>query len=179
MAKAAGRKRKPGVARTKTGQISRAGKDPRMTALAQHHRAGSLSEWRGTTVGRLLEDQRDLTLGTVPKELHEAANRFAKAYEGYRSAMCSRRPLAIVSGGMPGEEDPERTAKLIDLYENANTILQQQGHAIRQATHEIVCDHHEENWRPPFHMAYHCVEGLKALADHYGLDWRSDDRRAA
>lgn len=177
MAKA-GRKRKASVVRTKTGQISRAGKDPRMTALAQQHRAGSLSEWRGTTVGRLLEDQRDLTRGTVPKELHEAANRFAKAYDVYRSAMCSRRPLAIVSGGIPGEEDQERTEKLIKRYTDANTALQQQGHAIRQATHEIVCDHHEENWRPPFHMAFHCIEGLKVLAEHYGLEWR-DDRRAA
>lgn len=178
MAKAAGRKRKQNIVRTKSGQPSRAGKDPRMTALAQHHRAGSLSEWRGTTVGRLLEDQRDLTRGTVPKELHEAANRFAKAYEAYRSAMCSRRPLAIVSGGIPGEEDQERTAKLILRYTEANTALQQQGHAIRQATHEIVCDHHEESWSPPFHMAFHCIEGLKALAEHYGLEWR-DGRRAA
>lgn len=179
MAKAAGRKRKQNIVRTKSGQPSRAGKDPRMTALAQHHRAGSLSEWRGTTVGRLLEDQRDLTKGTVPKELHEAANRFAKAYEAYRSAMCSRRPLAVVTGGIPGEEDQERTAKLIERYENANTVLQQHGHAIRQATYEIVCEHHEENWRPPFNMAYYCVLGLKALADHYGLDWRVGDRRAA
>ncbi len=178
MAKA-GRKRKASVVRTKSGQISRAGKDPRMTALAQHHRAGSLSEWRGTTVGRLLEDQRGLTRGTVPKELHEAAIRFAKAYEAYRSAMCSRRPLAIVSGGMPAEEDEGRTEKLIKRYTDANTVLQQQGHAIRQATHEIVCDHHEESWRPPFHMAYHCIEGLKALADHYGLDWRDHSRQAA
>lgn len=179
MAKAAGRKRKQGVVRTKSGQISRAGKDPRMTALAQHHRAGSLSEWRGTTVGRLLEDGGDLLRHTTPKELHEAANRFAKAYEAYRSAMCSRRPLAVVTGGMPGEEDEERTAKLIKRYTDANTVLQQQGHAIRQATHEIVCDHHEESWTPPFHMAHHCVEGLKALADHYGLDWRNSDQRAA
>ena len=177
MAKA-GRKRKASVARTKTGQISRAGKDPRMTALAQHHRAGSLSEWRGTAVGRLLEDDRGLTRGCVPKELHEAANRFAKAYEGWRAAMGSRRPLAIVSGGIPGEEDQDRTAKLIERYEAANRVLQQQGHAIRQATHEMVCDHHEENWSPPFHMAYHCVEGLKALAEHYGLEWRHDRRTA-
>lgn len=178
MAKA-GRKRKQGVQRTASGQPSRAGKDPRMTALAQHHRAGRLSEWRGTAVGRLLEDSAGLTKGAVAKELHEAANRFAKAYEAYRSAMCSRRPLAVVTGGIPGEEDQERTAKLLKRYTDANTVLQQQGHAIRQATHEIVCDHHEECWTPPFHMAYHCIEGLKALADHYGLDWRSGDRRAA
>lgn len=174
-----GRKRKQGVVRTKTGQISRAGKDPRMTALAQHHRAGSLSEWRGTTIGRVLEDCPVLTRACVPKELHEAANRFAKAYEAWRSAMGSRRPLSIVSGGMAGEEDQDRTKRILKLYDDANTVLQQQGHAIRQATHEVVCDHHEESWRPPFHMAYHCVEGLKALADHYGLDWRADDRRAA
>ena len=178
MAKA-GRKRKASVVRTKSGQISRAGKDPRMTALAQHHRAGSLSEWRGTTVGRLLEDDRGLTRGAVVKELHEAANRFAKAYEAWRSAMCSRRPLAVVTGSTPGVEDEDRTARLIERYEAANRTLQQQGHAIRQATHEIVCDHHEESWSPPFHMAYHCVEGLKALADHYGLDWRAPDRQAA
>lgn len=179
MAKA-GRKRKPSVVRTKTGQISRAGKDPRMTALAQHHRAGRLSEWRGTAIGRLLEDEPVFATasGASPKELHEAANRFAKAYEAYRSAMCSRRPLAVVTGGMPGEEDEDRTAKLLKRYTDANTVLQQQGHAIRQATHEIVCDHHEESWRPPFHMAFHCIEGLKVLAEHYGLEWR-DDRRAA
>jgi hypothetical protein len=175
----AGKKRKQGVVRTKTGQISRAGKDPRMTALAQHHRAGSLSEWRGTTIGRLLEDDRGLTRGAVVKELHEAANRFAKAYEAWRSAMCSRRPLAVVTGSTPGEEDEDRTARLIERYEAANRILQQQGHAIRQATHEVVCDHHEESWRPPFNMSYHCVEGLKALADHYGLDWRLPSRQAA
>jgi len=178
MAKA-GRKRKQGVQRTKSGQPSRAGKDPRMTALAQHHRAGRLSEWRGSAVGRLLEDNPVIAKGCVTKELNEAATRFAKAYEGWRSAMCSRRPLAVVTGGMPGIEDPERTAKLIERYEAANRVLQQSGHAIRQATHDLVCDHHEENWTPPFHMAYHCVEGLKALAEHYGLEWRLSGREAA
>lgn len=178
MAKA-GKKRKQGVVRTKSGQISRAGKDPRMTALAQHHRAGRLSEWRGTAVGRLLEDSSSLTRGCVTKELHEAANRLAKACEGWRSAMCSRRPLSVTSAGAPGIEDEDRTARMIERYEAANRVLQQQGHAIRQATLEMVCDHHEENWTPPFHMAYHCVEGLKALAEHFGLEWRGDHLRAA
>lgn len=177
----AGKKRKTGVVRTKSGQISRAGKDPRMTVLAQHHRAGRLSEWRGTTVGRFLEDDRVLIddRKVCRKTLYDAADRFAKAYNGWQIAMASRRPLAVTAGASQAPEDVERTLKAIERYERANTALQQQGHAIRQAAHAIICDYRDESYVMPFHVAYHLVEGLKALADHYGLDYRGEDRRAA
>lgn len=178
MAKA-GRKRKPSVVRTKTGQISRAGKDPRMTVLAQPHRAGRLSEWRGTTVGRFLEDDRTLTRGLSCKALYEAADRFAKQYASWQVAMASRRPLAVTAGASLGPENVERSRKAVEAYERANTVLQQCGHAIRQATHAIVCDYRDESYRMPFHISYQLVEGLKALAEHYGLDYRGEDRRAA
>ena len=175
----AGKKRKTGVVRTKSGQISRAGKDPRMTVLAQHHRAGRLSEWRGTVVGRFLEDDRTLTRGLSCNTLYEAADRFAKAYNGWQAAKASRRPLAVTSGVSLAPEDIERSIKAVERYERANTALQQQGHAIRQATHAIVCDYRDESYVMPFHVAFHLVEGLKALADHYGLDYRGEDRIAA
>jgi hypothetical protein len=178
MAKA-GRKRKPSVTRTKSGQISRAGKDPRMTVLAQPHRAGRLSEWRGTTVGRFLEDDRILTRGLSCKALYDAADRFAKHYAGWQAAMASRRPLAVTAGSSLAPENVERAVKAIEAYERANTALQQQGHAIRQATHAMVCDYRDESYVMPFHIGYHLVEGLKVLAEHYGLDYRGEDRRAA
>ncbi len=178
MAKA-GRKRKQGVLRTNSGQASRAGKDPRMTALAQHHRAGKLSEWRGTTIGRLLEDDRSIISGVSRKALYEAASRFAQCYASWQAAMASRRPMAVTSGSTNAPEDEDRSIKAVEQYERVNRELQRCGHAIRQATHELCCEHHEESWQPPFHMAYHCVEGLKALASYYGLDWQSEDRRAA
>lgn len=179
MASKAGRKRVQGKVRTKSGAISRAGQDPRMTALAQHHRAGKLSEWRGTTVGRLLEDDRRIIGSVSRKALYEAANRLANAHAAWQAAMASRRPMAVTSGSASGPEDAERTMRAIEQYERTGGVLQRAGHAIRQATLELCCEHHEESWVPPFHMAYHAVEGLKLLADHFGLEWRGEDRRAA
>lgn len=180
MSKAAGRKRKASAPRTKSGQISRAGqKDPRTIVLAQPHRAGRLSEWRGTVVGRFLEDERMLTNGLSCKALHDAANRFAKHYAAWQAAMASRRPLAVTTGATQGQEDEDRTRKAIEAYERANTALQQQRHAVRQATHAIICDYRDESYVMPFHVAYHLTEGLKVLAEHYGLDYRGEDRRAA
>lgn len=179
MAKA-GRKRKPSAPRTKSGQISRAGqKDPRAIVLAQPHRAGRLSEWRGTVVGRFLEDDRTLTVGLSRKVLFDAANRFAKHYAAWQAAMASRRPLAVTTGATPGQEDEERTRKAVETYERANTVLQQQGHAVRQATHAIICDYRDESYVMPFHVAYSLTQGLMVLAEHYGLDYRGEDRRAA
>lgn len=180
MAKAAGRKRKPAVARTKSGQISRSGqKDPRAIVLAQPHRAGRLSEWRGTVVGRFLEDDRVHTKDLRRKALFDAANRFAKAYAAWQAALASRRPLSVTTGATPGQEDEERTRKAIETYERANTVLQQQGHAIRQATHAIICDYRDESYVMPFQVAYSLTQGLIVLAEHYGLEWREYDRRAA
>ncbi|MDO9364624.1 MAG: hypothetical protein Q7T60_16980 [Sphingopyxis sp.] len=180
MAKIAGRKRKSNAQRTPGGQISRAKQvDPRMTALAQRHRAGRLSEWRGSVVGRFLEDDRLLTKGFSSKALFDAANRFAKHYAAWQGAYASRRPLAVTAGGSSAPEDADRAAKAIETYTRANTVLQQQGHAVRQATHAIICDYRDESYVMPFHVAFHLVEGLKALAEHYGLDYRQEDRRAA
>jgi hypothetical protein len=178
MAKA-GRKRLQGKVRTKSGAISRAGQDPRATVLAQHHRMGRLSEWRGTTAGRLLEDDSTHTIGLSRKALYESANRLAQGYANWQAAMASRRPMAVTSGGSNAPEDEERTIRAIRQFEAMNTVLQRAGHAIRQATLDLCCEHHPEDWQPPFAMAYHAVEGLKLLADHFGLDWQSEDRRAA
>lgn len=150
-----------------------------MTALAQQHRAGKLSEWRGSTVGRLLEDDRGLARGLSCKALYEAGDRFSKAYAGWQAALASRRPMACVDGGTPTPEDVERSVQAVNAYERANRVLQQLGQAIRQATHTVCCDHHEESWTPPFHMAFHTIEGLKALAAHYGLECQGADKRAA
>lgn len=150
-----------------------------MTVLAQHHRAGKLSEWRGTTVGRLLEDAGYIVHGVSRKALYEAADRFAKTHAAWQAALASRRPMAVTSGGTNAPEDPEASQRAVEQYERVGRVLQQQGHPIRQATHTLCCEHHEETWTPPFHMAYHCIEGLKSLASHYGLDWQSEDRSAA
>lgn len=179
MAKA-GRKRKTSAPRTPSGQISRAGKkDPRMTVLAQPHRAGRLSEWRGTTVGRFLEDDRLHTRSMSKKTLMDAANRFAKHYAAWQAAVASRRPMSVTTGRSPGPEDTDRAIKAIETYERANRALQHCGHAVRQATHAIICDHRDERYVMPFHIAFHLTEGLKALCEHYGLDYRGEDRRAA
>lgn len=176
----AGRKRKSTAPRTPSGQISRAGqKDPRMTVLAQSHRAGRLSEWRGTVVGRFLEDDRLHTAGLSKKALFDAASRFAKHYAAWQAAVASRRPMAVTAGVTSGPEDADRTLRAIERYERANGELQRAGHATRQATHAIICDHRDETYVMPFHVAYHLVQGLKVLAEHYGLDWRGEDRQAA
>lgn len=173
-----GRKRKP-VPRTKSGQPSRAGKDPRAVALAQHHRAGRLSEWRGTTVGRMLEDDRYHTSGASRDALHRAAVRLCELHAGYQAALASRRPMAVTSGGSGAPEDEARTQRAIEAFTRANTALQQAGQPIRQATLVLCTEHHEESWRPPFHLAHQAVEGLKVLAVHFGLDWQGEDRRVA
>lgn len=179
MAKA-GRKRKTSAQRTPSGQISRAKQvDPRMTVLAQSHRAGRLSEWRGSVVGRFLEDDRILTRGLSRKTLFDAANRFARHYAAWQVAYASRRPLAVTNGGSTVPEDTGRTAKAIKAYEDANTVLQRAGHAVRQATHAIICDYRDESYVMPFHVAYHLTEGLKALCEHYGLDFRGEDTARA
>lgn len=179
MAKA-GRKRKASSVRTPSGQISRAKQqDPRMTVLAQPHRAGRLSEWRGTTVGRFLEDDRLHTRHLSKKTLLDAANRFAKHYAGWQAAVASRRPMAVTAGRSAGPEDTDRTLKAVEAYEKANRALQHCGHAVRQATHAIICDHRDESYVMPFHIAYHLTEGLKALCEHYGLDCRGEDTARA
>ena len=179
MASRPGRKRKQNVPRTKSGQISRAGKDPRMVALAQHHRAGKLSEWRGTTVGRLLEDDTTHTKGLSRDALHRAAVRLSEMHAAWQAAIASRRPMAVTNGGSNAPEDEERTARAIEAYTKVNTVLQRAGQPIRQATLTVVTEHHEESWNPPFHLAYHAVAGLRVLAEYFGLDAVGEDRRAA
>lgn len=179
MASRVGRKRKQNVPRTKSGQISRAGKDRRMVVLAQPHRAGSTSQARSTTVGRLLEDDHCLTKGALRMTLYDAATRFANAYAGWQAAVASRRPMAVTSGGSNAPEDEDRTRRAIEAFERANTVLQQAGDRIRQATMVLCCEHHEESWKPPFWLAAASVEGLKLLAEHYGLQWKGEERRAA
>ena len=179
MASRVGRKRKVNVKRTPSGAISRAGKAPRMVALAQHHRAGKLSEWRGTTVGRLLEDDTTHTRGLSRDALHRAAVRLSEMHAAWQAAIASRRPMAVTNGGSNAPEDEERTARAIEAYTRINTVLTQQGPAIRQATLTLCTEHHEESWIPPFHLAYHAVAGLCVLADHFGLEWQNEDKRAA
>lgn len=181
MAKArAGRKRKVAATRTKSGQISRAGKaDPRAVVLAQPHRAGRVSEWRGTVVGRFLEDDRTHLMGASRKVLHDAADRLLKAHVAYQAAIASRRPLAVTGGVSQGPEDIERTLRAEAAYTAVSSALAREGEPIRQATLTIICDYRDESYVMPFHVAYHLTAGLKALAEHYGLDWRGEDRKAA
>lgn len=171
-----GRKRKASVKRTPSGQISRAGQDMRTIALAQHHRAGSLSQARSSAAGRLVSDDRHLTLGASREALHRAAERLSATYEAYQVALASRRPMAVTSGGTSAPEDQEQSLRAIKAFENANTALQRAGHPIRQATLTLCCEHHEENWSPPFWLASFAVEGLKIMAEHYGIDWKGEDR---
>lgn len=174
-----GRKRKPNVKRTPSGAISRAGKDPRAVVLAQHHRAGRLSEWRGTTVGRLLEDDTTHTKGLSRDALHRAAVRLSEMHAAWQAAIASRRPMAVTGGGSNAPEDEERTIRAIEAYTRVNTVLTQQGPAIRQAVLVLVTEHHPEDWQPPFHLAYHAVAGLRVLAEYFGLETAGEDRRAA
>jgi len=179
MASRTGRKRKPNVKRTPSGAISRAGKDPRAVVLAQHHRAGKLSEWRGTAAGRLLEDDTVLTKRLSRDALHRAAVRLADIYDAYQKAIASRRPMAVTGGGSNAPEDEERTIRAIEAYTRVNTVLTQQGPAIRQATLTLCTEHHEETWQPPFWLAYNAVAGLRVLAEYFGLETAGEDRRDA
>jgi hypothetical protein len=174
-----GRKRKQNVKRTPSGAISRAGQDMRTVALAQHHRAGRLSEWRGTTVGRLLEDDKHHTSGLSRDALHRAAVRLSEVHAAWQAALASRRPLAVTAGGSNAPEDEERTRNAIEAYERVSTVLQRAGQPIRQATLVLCTEHHAEDWQPPYYLAYQAVEGLKLLAEHFGLQVLGEDRRAA
>jgi len=171
-----GRKRKNGP-RTPSGQLSRAGQDhqPRETARHQPHRNGALSEWRGSAVGRFLEDDRHLTRGCDRSVLYDAANRFATAYAEWQIAVASRRPVASTWGSARGEEDTERTLRIIARYEAARKALQHQGQAVRQATHAVLCDPRPEDYVMPHHVQWHLTQGLKALAEHYGLAWEIEE----
>lgn len=171
-----GRKRKQGVARTPSGAVSRAGRDPRSVVLAQTHRKGSLSQTRSSAAGRLVSDDSVLTTGISREALHRAAERLAALYGAYQSAIASRRPMAVTSGGTSAPEDEARTLRVIRAFEDANSVLQRAGQPIRQATLMLCCEHHEENWEPPFWLAYQSIEGLKALADHFGIEWKGEDR---
>lgn len=124
-------------------------------------------------MGRLLEDERGLVIGINASVLYDAAGRFAKSYGAYQAAVASRRPMAVTGGSIGAPEDVDATQDAIDRYTRASSVLQRAGHPIRQATHELCCEHHEETWSPPFHLAFHAVEGLRLLAEHYGLEWRA------
>src|SRR6478736_2170756 len=106
-----GRKRKS-APRTPSGAISRAGRNPRATALAQPHRNGKSSEWRATAVGRFLEDDHIHVRGCSRSAFWQAANRFALEYTAWQCAMASRRPLASSQAALGGEEDAERTQRM-------------------------------------------------------------------
>ena len=176
MASRVGRKRKVNVKRTPSGAISRAGQDPRVTVLQQRHRKGSLSQARSSAAGRLVNDDTHLTRGASRDALHRAAERLAEAYAAYQAALASRRPMSVTSGGSSAPEDQERSIRAVKIFTDANTVLVRAGAPVRAATLSLCCDHHEEDWSPPFWLAFHAVEGLKLLADHFGIEWRGEDR---
>lgn len=70
----------------------------------------------------------------------------------------------------------EYACRTDDRIEHAKRVIAER--ASRQGN-SIVGYKIERTYVMPFHVAYHLVEGLKALCEHYGLECRGEDTARA
>jgi hypothetical protein len=144
--------------------------------LAQPHRRGfedARSKWHLVTpAGRMIEAGccPDIAMGS----LHEAAKRYLKAFEAYRSAVtATRRPLAVTTGRTP-LDDPERELKERRDAERAwgdvSRALRDKGGMVEKACQFVILDYHPDDWQVPFWCVHATPIGLRALVQFYKLE---------
>lgn len=180
----AGRKRKAMKPRTNTGRIKHAARDPRdnptVVVLAQPHRNGSPSHWRATAWGRMLEDRLDMIPAGVSRHaLYEAGGRFLAEYRAMLRATENRWPLAVTALGGGAEIAVVDAQMAIQRFEASRTALQRCGARQADAVRFLCLEPAEEAWQPPHWVVFYGVQGLTTLAEHYGMQWRGEDRERA
>lgn len=177
-----GRKRKivqrEGNGRAKRSVPLQKQPDIREVAMNQPHRRGSASDRLGTTVGRFLEGAGYLRSGLSLKGLHDSANRFMDAHRIWQVSIGSPRPYANTAAARGEGMSEEETAKAQDNWVKAWRALRAQGPMIERAIFHMLIDPQPEDWRPPFWIQHSTIEGLCALADHFGIDINAEDKEA-
>lgn len=175
-----GRKRKA-VPREKNGRIKRSiqpQRDIRMLVLSQPHRKGSSSDRMISPVGRLIEASGYLTEGLSKEGLYDAANRFSGAYQKWQTVVGSSRPYANSAAATDIEIDDEQADRFRKNWMDAWRALRNTSNMTERAVFIAVIDPQAEDWVPPYWVMYACIDGLKALAAHFGLDINGEDKEA-
>lgn len=167
-----------GAGRPKSVATIERERDVKAVVLNQPHRLGSTSDWRSDAVGRLLDDARYPTSGLSKKGLYEAANRFAEAYSRWQGVVCSARPFANSAAGGDGDIPDSIAWRYQNAWLTAWGAVRHAGERQEKAVFAAVIEPQQEDWRPPFWIVYGCIEGLKALAHHFGIDISQEDVEA-
>ncbi len=168
-----------GAGRPKSEATIEKERDVKAVALAQPHRRGMALEWLAEPVGRILSSSGALTDKISRTALYESANRFSEKYQRWQSVAGSSRPFANSVAGADGHISQEQADKWRKQWGDAWRALRMAGERQEKAVFAVVIEPQAEDWQPPYWIVYGCIEGLKALADHFGIDYRGEDRRAA
>jgi hypothetical protein len=83
---------------------------------------------------------------------------------GWLFQNCLLRGFPEVSRGM--------VERITMDYLRASQCLGSYKYAVRYVLYEVM----PSDWYPAPKMEYECVQGLFLLSDHYGLDYREEDR---
>lgn len=172
-----GGKRK-GAGRPKSEATIERERDVKAVALNQPHRRGDDLVWLWSAVGRLLTSSGHLTKGISRNALYEAANRFAEAYSKWQSVKSSPRPFANSAATGDAEISSDRAERFCRQWAEAWRALRLSGEMQEKAVFAVIIEPQAEDWRPPHWVVYGCIEGLKALATHYGIDFNEEDLAA-
>lgn len=171
--------KREGAGRPKSEATIERERDVKSVALAQPHRRGMALEWLAEPVGRILASSGTLTSKISRSALYDSANRFAESYSAWQGVASSSRPFANSSAGGDGEIETDRALYYTRRWMTAWAALRSAGERQEKAVFAAVIEPQAEDWRPPFWIVYGCIEGLKVLATHFGIDISEEDRRHA
>ncbi len=172
-----GGKRK-GAGRPKSISTIEKERDVKSVALNQPHRRGAPLEWLASPVGRILASSSHLLAKTSANALHDSANRFAEAYSKWQSVVGAPRPFANSSAIGDADITPDRAERFRRQWADAWRALRQSGEMREKAVFAVIIDPQAEDWQPPHWVVYACIDGLKALANHFGIDFSEEDKEA-
>lgn len=167
-----------GAGRPKSETTVERERDVRMIAMNQPHRRGMALEWLCSPVGRILAQSAAELQNTSASALHESANRFAEKHQRWQSVVGAPRPFANSMAGSDVPLSDDQAEKFKRQWAEAWRALRYAGERQEKAVFAVVIEPQAEDWRPPFWIVYGCIEGLKALADHFGIDYRGSDIEA-
>lgn len=170
-----GGKRK-GAGRPKSTTTLERERDVKAVVLSQPHRKGNDLQWLAEPVGRILANSGTLTHKISRSALYESANRFAEAYSAWQGVVSSSRPFANSTAGTDGDMPEDHARYFEGRWMRAWRVLRAQGEMIEKSVFYSVIDPQPEDWRPPHWVCFGCIEGLKALASHFGIDIAEEDR---
>lgn len=170
--------KREGAGRPKSETTIERERDVKAVALNQPHRRGMALEWLASPVGRILASSSHLLAGISASALHDSANRFSESYSKWQAVAGSTRPFANSTAGSNQDISTDQAERFRTQWAAAWRILRWSGERQEKAVFAVVIEPQPEDWRPPHWVVYGCIEGLKALATHYGIDYKNEDIEA-